>query len=463
MFQLAYQHTFGIILTLVVITIIGIYSGKKVGSSSDFSIGGKKANAMIVNGSIAGAIAGGSATIGTAQLAYFYGFSAWWFTLGSGIGCLILALFMAGPVYNSGKDTVPQMLAEEFGCLAGSVASVFISLGIFLNVIAQVLAAISLLTSIFNIDSLVAAIIAILLMSAYVTFGGIWGAGFVGIAKLILLYITSIAGGFLAIKYGGGLFQYFKVFPKEIYFNLFGRGVLTDGASGISVILGILSTQTYIQAIISGKSLKESKRGALLSAVLVPPLGIAGVFIGLYMRMNYPNINPVTVFPIFILKHMNPWLGGVAMATLLVAVVGSGASLSLGISTIFTKDIYKKYINKNADDKRLLAISRGTIIITLLAVLLFLTGNMKSMILKWSFMGMALRGASVFIPLCAALFMKGKVQRTYAIAAMILAPLSIMIGKFILPEKFDPLFFGIAISLLLIVLGILASKDKYYN
>ena len=40
-----------------------------------------------------GTLVGGASTIGTAQLAYSFGFSAWWFTLGAGLGCVMLAAF----------------------------------------------------------------------------------------------------------------------------------------------------------------------------------------------------------------------------------------------------------------------------------------------------------------------------------------------------------------------------------
>ncbi|MGL5694605.1 MAG: hypothetical protein ACRCXA_11045, partial [Peptostreptococcaceae bacterium] len=83
-------HYVGAILILVLITGVGIYSGKKVKSAGDFAVGGRQAGAGIIAGSIIGTLVGGASTIGTAQLAYTYGFSAWWFTLGGGIGCLIL-------------------------------------------------------------------------------------------------------------------------------------------------------------------------------------------------------------------------------------------------------------------------------------------------------------------------------------------------------------------------------------
>jgi len=463
MFELTYQHVIGLVFTLILITLVGVYSGRRVKTSSDFSVGGKKAGVGIIAGTIMGTLVGGSSTIGTAQLAFLYGFSAWWFTLGAGLGCFILALFFSGPLYRSNKETVPQILAEEFGDLARPISSVFVSLGTFLNIIAQVLAAIALLTSMFSINPIAAAVIAIALMSAYVIFGGVWGAGLVGVAKLVLLYISVIAAGIIAISYGGGLGQFASAFPRYPYFSLFGRGIWIDGASGFSLILGVLSTQTYIQAVLSAKTLRAAKSGSLISAFLIPPIGIAGIFVGLFMKLKHPGMNPASAFPQFVLNYMNPWLGGIVLATLLVAVVGTGAGLALGISTIFTKDIYKKYINKNADDDKLLKISRRIIVISLAFALLFITGNAKSLILKWSFMSMGLRGATVFAPLCATLFMKGKVKSNYAIASMIASPISVMLGKAFLPQSFDPLFLGIAIGFLLIILGTFASSKKHKN
>ncbi|HYE81756.1 MAG TPA: sodium:solute symporter family protein [Clostridia bacterium] len=449
----------GITFTLVLIIMIGAYSGRLIKTAGDFSHGGRKAGRGIIAGTIMGTLVGGASTIGTAQLAFLYGFSAWWFTLGAGIGCLILAFFFTGPLYKSNKETVPQILAEEFGPIARPISSIFVSIGTFINIIAQILSAAALLTSIFNIGPTTASIISIILMSAYVIFGGVLGVGLVGIAKLILLYISVVAGGIIAITMGGGPEQFAIAFPSYPYFSLFGRGVWVDGAAGFSLILGALSTQTYIQAVLSAKNLKEAKMGSLISGILTPPIGLAGIFIGLFMKMKHPDMNPTSAFPAFVLESMNPWLGGVVLATLLVTVIGTGAGLSLGISTMFTKDIYINYLSKNADDKKQLQISRLVIVITLVLALLFTAGNAKSLILKWSFMSMGLRGATVFVPFCVALFLKGKVKSNYAVASMVISPLSVMLGKLILPQSFDPLFLGIGISFLLMFLGTIVSEE----
>ena len=91
MHQLTASHLIGLVATLLVITAVGVRSGKKVSSAEDFSTGGG-ASVGIVIGSLMGTLVGGASTIGTAQLAFTHGFSALWFTLGAGIGCLILGL-----------------------------------------------------------------------------------------------------------------------------------------------------------------------------------------------------------------------------------------------------------------------------------------------------------------------------------------------------------------------------------
>ena len=297
-------HVVGLLATIALIIGVGIYSGRKVRSAADFASGGGKAGAWIVCGAIMGTLVSGQATIGTAQLAFNYGMSAWWFTLGSGIGCLILALGYAAPLRHSGCSTLLQIVSREYGPRAETWGSVLSSIGIFISVVAQILSATALLITIFPVSHLAAALISILLMAVYVMFGGVWGAGMGGVVKLILLYVSAIAGGVLvyglANGFGGVLETVEHLLVNsplgalsgvesqqavhERFTSLIARGASKDIGSGLSLVLGVLSTQTYAQAIWSGKSDRAAKKGALLSACLIPPIGIACILIGLYMR-----------------------------------------------------------------------------------------------------------------------------------------------------------------------------------
>lgn len=130
----------GIVLVLLLIIGVGLLSGKKVQDAKDFVTGGGKAGPLLVCGTIMGALVSSQATIGTAQLAFHYGLAAWWFTLGSGIGCLMLGVGYAGSLRKSGCVTELQIISKAFGPAAGSLGSVLCSVGIFISVLAQVVA-----------------------------------------------------------------------------------------------------------------------------------------------------------------------------------------------------------------------------------------------------------------------------------------------------------------------------------
>ena len=146
------------------------------------------------------------------------------------------------------------------------------------------------------------------------------------------------------------------------------------------------------------------------------------------------------------------------LGTLLIAVVGTGAGLSLGMSSIFCRDLYKVYINKQATPERSLTVTRVIIAVILMVCALFSLGDLGDLILGWSFMSMGLRGSVALFPLCTALFMPGKIPSRFAMAAMITGPVFTLIGKFLLPAAIDSLFLGVAASLLVMGIGYIAGK-----
>ncbi len=462
-YALTTSHIIGIIITLTVIALIGVYAGSRVKSARDFSVGGRRAGVTVVAGTIMGTLVGGASTVGTAQLAFNFGLCAWWFTLGAGIACAVLGLGLARQLYESNLETMPQYLVNVYGDGIGPISSVFSSVGIFLNIIAQGLSAVALLTSMFHISPVVAALISVFLVLAYVFSGGVWGTGLVGVAKLILLYLTTIFCGIMAFGMVGGWSGLMADFPLFPWFSLFGRGFNADFAAGFSLLVGVLSTQTYIQAIFSAKSLASARTAALVSAFMIPPVGIGGILIGLFMRANFPDTPSDQVLPIFIMNFLPPLPAGVVLATLLVAIIGTWAGLTLGVSTMLTKDIYKRFICRGADDQRILKVQRILIFIVSALGVLFVVSSLKSMILSWSFLSMGLRGCTVFFPLLGAAFFPRFVKPAAGIMAALVGPLVDLIWHFLYPKGIDPLYVGLLASFLALLLLSMFLKRKPDN
>lgn len=459
--QMNIFQSVGFVVTLIVLIGLSVYSGKKAKGKS-FS-GSGNSGTTIVAGTIIGTLVGGSSTIGTAQLAYNYGLSAWWFTLGAGIGCLVMALWFVKPLRAQNKLTITGMVNDVYGPKVGLTATLLSSIGIFINIIAQLIAATTII-AIFvpDISILGMAMIAAALMILSVIFGGVTSAGMVGVLKTALLYLAAIGGGAVALYLFGGFGEIVSnpVLDHDTYFNLFARGVGKDLGAGLSLLVGVLSTQTYAQAVLAGKSDRVSIKGALLSAALIPPIGIGGILIGLYMRVNYPDLeNAKFAFPTFILDNMPPLIGGVIIATLLIAVVGTGSGLALGISTIINQDIVQRATKKFAAPEKSMLVTRACIIVILFVACFFTTGKLGDIILDFSFMSMGLRGAVLFVPLVCLLFFKRRVKGVYALASVIAGPVAVFAGNFFI-ESFDPLFIGIAINIVIMGVGLLKAEKN---
>lgn len=448
----------GAILVLALITVVGVRAGKNVKSAKDFTTGSGMGTVMVA-GSLIGTLVGGASTIGTAQLAFTYGLSAWWFTLGGGLGLGVMALWFIRPLRNSGLTTLPQILTKEYSKKIATAAAILMSIGTFISIVSQLLSGAALITSLWNISVTAAVFLTLLLMVVYVFFGGAWGAGMVGIVKTVLLYAVTLVCGIAAIVLAGGLDVFVQTLPREQYFHLFARGIWKDAGAGASLIFGVLTTQAYFLPILSAKNEKTARKGCLLGGVLTVFIGLAGVLVGLYMRVYFPETSSASVLPTFVLMHLPDFLGGIILAALLVALVGTGAGLALGISSVLSTDIYRPLRGK-ASEKELLWISRGFILLILLAAGIFACGEAGSMILNWSFLSMGLRGAVLFAPLCFALFAPGRVPKTYAAAAIIAGPVFVLLGNRLLPTYIDPLFPGMAAALLICTAGCLQKTTK---
>lgn len=458
--MLSVMHYVGMLLAIAVVLAVSILSGRAVKDKADFDSGGGKAGSLVVAGSIIGTLVGGSSTVGTAQLAYTYGLSAWWFTLGSGISCLLLALFYVKPYRSAQHNTIMGIIRAEYGRKMEVVSSLLSSIGIFISILAQLLSATAILSVMIpQITPGMSMLLVSVLMVVYVIFGGVLGTGMVGVVKMVLLYVAVISGGVLSLHLAGGLPVLYGSLDHARFFNLFARGIGTDAGAGLSLIVGVLCSQSYFQAIRSGRTDRDATCGALISACLIPPIGAGGILIGLYMRLKEPVLTSAKMaFPQFVLENMPPFLAGIVFAALLITLIGTGAGLSLGISSVIQNDILIP-LRKSAPKNSLLE-ARVLIVLLLALACILCACPIGDTILNFSFMSMGLRGAVVFLPLLFALTIPGRVSKKWAMAAALVGPCMVLLFRFLDCLPFDSLFIGMLAALILCLLGCLRTHRK---
>lgn len=415
--QLTSTHFFSLIITLLVTMLPGILAARQVKSAEDYNVGGRSAGAGMVAGTIIGTIVGGAATVGTAQLGFKLGLTAWWFTLGSGIALMLMAIFYSVPLRRSGLTTIAEFLVTNYGKPAGWLATLSACAGIFFSIVASTLTALHLVAAIFNVPLTLAAGVIILVTAALVFFGGLSSSGMAGIFKITLIFASIFVGGLLAYNDMGGYTGIRAVFPEQPWFSLFGRG-LGDGLFSLgAMIVGVISTQTYVQAIFSAKNGKAAAAGCLSAALVVIPVGLPSVMIGMFMHAQHPEINSIDALPLYLATYLPEWLGGIGLAAVLLSALGSIAGLALGVGTMISRDVVTKVWTGLTAQGQLWA-SRLSVLAVSVAAMVFVFLHLDSSVLEWNYLSMALRGSGIFLPLTFCIFFPGKVRASMGVAAM---------------------------------------------
>ena len=316
--------------TIAVVLGCGIYAARSVHSAEGFSLGGRSAGVPLVAGSIAGTCVGGGATIGTAQLASTVGLSAWWFTIGVGLALVIMGIFYARPLRRSSLETIPQYLVQNYGRAGGVFTSVVSSLGILFSAVSSCLPGIYIIAAVLAIPFWPAAGILLALVACYAFFGGMKSAGVGGILKMVVIWVSMlIAGG--AAGYAV-LFQpeIHEALPADTWFNLFAGGMQMTLANLVSVIVGMICTQTYVQAIFSATTPKTASVGAFVAALISLPIGLPCAMIGMYMHAAHPEVPAILALPTFLLSYQPVVLGSIAMGGIMLSLIGSTAGQAMG-------------------------------------------------------------------------------------------------------------------------------------
>ena len=487
-------HIIGILLTVSLLLAVSILSGRKVKDAKAFTTGGRSGSWMVC-GAILGTLVGGQSTIGTAQLAFSFGLSAWWFTIGAALGALVLGVMYAGPLRRSGCSTLMEIVKQQYGRRAETVGSILFLVGIFISITSQLLSSSAMISSLFGASTTLALAIGAVLIAALVLSGGIKSAGAGGIVKLVLLYISSIAAGVAVWKIGHGLSGIRESIAaiyespqlaamnditcaEDIhrrYGTFLARGPLKDLGGCLSLTLGVVCTQTYAQGIWSAATTRKAKRGAVYCAALIPLIGAACTLVGMYMRGHYVTAaeltalqaageqlpdgigvmeNSLQAFPTFILAHLPAWLGGIALGTLLINILGCGSGLVLGAATILTRDVYGNLLTalKRTSRINLLAQTRLSIVLLLLLAMVMGHFMQRAFINDLGFLSLGLRAAALLLPLSFALWLPGRFNPR-AVTASMIAGTVVMLAAGMLALPGDAMYYGLAASTIVLLPG----------
>jgi len=121
--------------------------------------------------------------------------------------------------------------------------------------------------------------------------------------------------------------------------------------------------QTMVQRVFGAVNLKEAQKGLLYTGalkILIPLVIILPGIIGFYYYGDSLYENQDTIYPLLLKKVLPLWATGFFVAVIFGAILSTFNSALNSAATIFSLDLYKKYINPTADDKKVVWIGKAS-------------------------------------------------------------------------------------------------------
>jgi len=415
-------------------------------TADQFTTGGRKLPAWVVGMSIFATFVSSISFLALPGKAYMTNWNAFAFSLSIPLASIMTVRFFI-PLYRGiGNISAYYYLEQRFGPWARIYASSCYILTQLMRTGAILMLLALPLNALFGWNMKIIVILTGLMVMLYSILGGIkaviWTDAIQGI---ILIAGAVVCAVILTFSMPGGPHQLFEIARTNHKFSLgsFGPG-LKESTFWVVLIYGLFINlqnygidQNYIQRYMTTGTEREAKSSALFGSLLYIPVSLVFFYIGTALFSYYtaqPGLLPDSVrsaggdnvFPYFIATGLPRGITGLLIASVFAAGMSTVSTSLNSTATIVLTDYYKRYINKNSNEKSSLRVLYLTSIITGAAgigIALSLIGVKSALDAWWSL-------ASIFSGGMLGLFLLGyiskKAGRPEAIIGVILGVLVII-------------------------------------
>lgn len=322
------------------------------------------------------------------------------------LALIIIAIWFM-PIYLKNKIfTMPQFLTSRYNETVALIMAVFwLFLYVFVNLTSILYLGAVAINGLVGGQYLHLIMILLAVFALIITLGGMKVIGYTDVIQVAVLIIGGLATTYMALlivseKFGLGkdVIAGFNTLLKEApdHFHMILKkpgpdatqeeinkylvlpGIAMYFAGQWIVNLNYWGCNQYITQRALGANLQTARTGILFAGLLKLMMPVIVMLPGiaayvLYKNGHLPQLEGGSKDGAYsaILSFLPSGLKGLSIAALTAAIVASLAGKANSISTIFTLDIFKKYIRPNADEKKLVWIGRLTILIAMIVSVLF--------------------------------------------------------------------------------------------
>jgi len=366
-----------IALYSLVLILIGTIMSKKVKTTDDFFVGGRKFGSLLLFITLIAPNIGAGSTVGVAGLGFKSGLSAAWWIIASAVGTFFLAFIVGPAIWRLAKKynfyTLGDFLEYRYNRNFRGLISLFMAVGTIAIFAGQLMGIAWILSTVADISKNTGVLIAAIVIVLYFCAGGLLSAAYVNIIEVIVKLIGfCIAIPFVFHFVGGWSGLETKIaanlgstLQENNYFSMTGLG--SSAIMGFFLMLtpSFFISPALIGKIYGAKDEKTVRRSTCLCGIAMLFFAVIPVILGMAAFAINPDLaQPDLALP-YVMKECMPfWASAFALAAIFSAEISAADAVLYMITTSFTKDIYKSFINPGISDEKLLKSTRVITVIT---------------------------------------------------------------------------------------------------
>ena len=416
-----------LVIYLIVLVSLGLFLSRnkdgKEKSANDYFLAGNTLTWWAVGASLIAANISAEQFIGMSGTGFADGIAIAAYEVMAAVTLVVIGKFLLPIMLKQRIFTIPQFLRERYNDGVGLAFSIlWLFLYVFVNLtsvawlgalaIEQILGLQGLAVEIFGMTISIRMIIIFLLFliaGIYSIYGGLASVAWTDVMQVTFLVGGGLITAYFALREMGLVFDtdalgaFNKIYTdlttgnyaQDTHFHLVIRQSHNPEAfanvPGIAAVVGGVwltnlgywgFNQYIIQKGLAAKNVDEAKKGLVFAGflkILIPFIVVLPGICAYYIAQNpeaFASMNlqgkiniPDDAYPWLIRNFTPVGIKGLSFAALTAAIISSLASMFNSTSTLFTMDIYKKYLEPKATDKKLVNVGRLTSVTALFIAL----------------------------------------------------------------------------------------------
>jgi SSS family transporter len=449
---------------LLLTILIGYWASRRIKSSADFVVAGRKLPLLIAGSALFATWFGSETIMGASSEFVEHGvIGIIEDPFGAALCLILVGLFFARPLYRMNILTFNDYFNIRFNRRVEWVSALFMVPSYFGWIAAQLVAMAIILQVLAGIPIIGGIWICTIIVVIYTYIGGMWAVSITDFMQTVVIIAGLL---FLAIQLFGdvGSFEKLTAVTPDGFFDFWPErdmnSILAYVAAWITIGLGSIPQQDVFQRTMSAKNEKTAVRAAFMGGFMYLTIGSLPLFIGLCSLVLYPELHQGAdaqmILPQVVLQHSSLGMQAIFFGAILSAILSTTSGAILAPASVIGKNLLKPNFPHWTDKQFLQAVRFSVVGVAFASALMaMMNANIYELVGQSS----ALSLVSLFVPLVAGLYWKKATSRG-AMASMVVGMGTWIICEWIIETTVPALIYGLIASILGMVIGSLFFKKE---